>query len=319
MGATLIETGGQYSSNRLEMGMRKIIAQTSPVLDRIKNTSFKGNAYSFQIESALPPGQWRAVGGSYTRGSGNSIRVTENVYILGAEVFVDNFELNVAADKIDLKMRKFKEAARGAAMTYDATFFEGSTHTNPLGFLGLRYRLSGNQLYVLNSTPAAVVGTSGTGQTLALNHLDVVLDAVPIPNKVMYMNRTLRRKITSLAQAATGTVRVEYPSLDKYGKQVTQYNGVDILIVERADDGSTFLAFDEDPGDAGNDTTSIYVVAFGDEENVFGLMGAEGSFECRDLGESEISPGKIGRLEFYPGMAIAHPRAAARLFGITNT
>src|SRR5438132_1994153 len=115
MGATLVETGGQYSTNKLEAGIRKVIAQTSPVMDRIKNTSFQGNAYSFQIESSLPPGQWRAVGGSYTRGSGNTIRVTENVFILGAEVFVDNFELNVAADKMDLKARKFKEAARGAA------------------------------------------------------------------------------------------------------------------------------------------------------------------------------------------------------------
>lgn len=307
MAVTLLETGSQHGAPKLNMGVRKTIAQVSPILDRIPQKSFQGNAYSFQLESALPAAQWRAVGGSYTRGSGLMVKVTENVGILGNEVFVDNFELKVAANQRDLKARKFQEISRALAMEYDETFFEGDTHVNPLEFDGLRRRISGNQLLY--------AGDNGAALTLAM--LNELLDTVIAPDRQFYMNRTLRRKITSLIEAQTGSMRIEEEK-DQWGKQVTKYNGVPIHLVERMDDGSTILGFDETRGNS-SVTSSIYVVSYGNEERVFGLMGAGGSFEAEDLGVSEVAPGRIGRVEFYPGLVIAHPRCVGRLAGILNS
>lgn len=306
MALTLLEVGAQYGTTTLKAGVLKVMAQNSPILDRLKFKTVEGNAYQHQIETALPPHQFRGVGGGYTRGSGARRKITENVSIMGAEVFIDFFELRVAADKKDLKASKFDEVARGVALGWDTIFFEGDTNSNLHGVNGLRKRITGNQLLWSS--------TDGTALTVAL--LDQLLDLVTTPGKLLYMNRTLRRKVTSLVRAAGGTMRVE-TTLDKYGKQVTAYDEVPIHIVERTDDGSTILDFDETRGNS-NVTASIYCLSFGDEKYVFGLMGAGGSFDVKDLGESEIAPGIIGRIEWYPGLMIGHPRCCGRLGGITD-
>jgi hypothetical protein len=311
MAVTLVEVGAGYGKTSLAPGVTKIIAQNSPILDRLPQKQFKGNAYSQEIESALPLGQWRAVGGTYTRASGSKIKVTETVSILGREVFIDRYDLKVANNVKELKARKFQEVARGVALTYDQTFFEGSTHVDPLSFDGIRTRITGNQLLS--------AGDNGAALTLAM--LDEMLDTVIAPEKLLYMNRTLRRKITTLAGAQANSLhRVAIPSLDKYGKQVTAYNEVPILLVERTDDGSTILDFDETRGSS-DVTASVYCLSFGNEERLFGLMGADGEMdvhEVTDADKNQTAPGAIGRLEFYPGLMIVHPRCVARLRGITN-
>lgn len=309
MAVTLVEIGAQYGAPMLKTGVSKIIAQNSPVIDRLPMKQFQGSAYQFQLESALPPAQWRAVGSSYVRGSGLMVRITENIGILGNEVFLDNFEIKVASNKKDLKARKFQELSRSIALEWDNTFFSGDTHVNPLQFDGIRTRIQGNQLLV--------AGTNGAALTLDM--LDQLLDLVVVDaSKLLYMNRVIRRKITALARAATGTVRVSIPSLDSYGKQVVSYDDVPILIVERTDDGSTLLDYTETTGSS-NVTASIYCLSMGDEERLFGLMGAGGDMDVEDLGVSELAPGKIGRAELYPGIAIAHPRCVARLKGVLNS
>ena len=170
MGVTLIESA-KHSGVMLDQGVAKVIAENSPILDRIKNMQFQGSAYTFSIESAIPPAQWRGVGQNYTRGSGATVKVTENVYIMGNEVYIDNFELKVHANKLDLKARKFSEISRSLALEYNSNFFEGDTHVNPLQFDGLRRRLSGNQVIS--------AGTNGAALTLAM--LDELIDTVVFP------------------------------------------------------------------------------------------------------------------------------------------
>lgn len=306
MAITLMEVGALYGTSALKAGVLKVMAQASPVLDRIPFHTFEGNAYSHVLETALPPHQFRAVNGAYTRGSGSGRKITETVAIMGAEVFIDTFLLKVASNKRDLKASKFSEVARGVALGWDSVFFEGDSNTNLLGINGMRKRITGNQL----------LWAGANGAALSLTLMDQLLDLVTTPGKLLYMNRTLRRRLTDLLRAATGSYRVER-TLDNYGKQVTSYDSVDIHIVERTDDGSTILDFDETRGNS-NVTASVYCLSFGAEKYVFGLMGAGGSFDVKDLGESEIAPGQIGRIEWYPGIMIGHPRCSARLGGVTN-
>src|SRR5690606_40689155 len=82
--------------------------------------------------------------------------------------------------------------------------------------------------------------------------------------------------------------------------------------------GQPILDFNEDPGDGGNDSTSLYIVAFGEDENVYGLSGLGGSMEVRDFGETEAAPGHLGRVEWYPGVAIDNPYSVVRLKGLAK-
>jgi hypothetical protein len=66
-------------------------------------------------------------------------------------------------------------------------------------------------------------------------------------------------------------------------------------------------------------TSSIYAVNFG-EDSVHGIFNGDGPpVEVRDLGEDQDSPGEKGRIEFFTGLVLKHPRGAARLRGVLAT
>ena len=60
----------------------------------------------------------------------------------------------------------------------------------------------------------------------------------------------------------------------------------------------------------------MYFVSFGEDENVYGLSGLGGSMEVSDFGETEAAPGHLGRVEWYPGLAIDNPFSIVRHYGI---
>lgn len=306
MAFTLLESA-KRSKETLKTAVAKIIHENSPVLDRLEMTPVQGNAYTYRKEHSLPSVAFRAIGGTYTANTGVINPVTETVTILGGEILIDNFLVKTQGNIVDVKSREYRLKARAAAIAFNTAFFEGDSNTDANSFDGLRKRITGNQL-ILNAAG---------GGALTLDNLDKLIDAVPFDDKVLYMNRTLRRKVTALVRAAGSGHGYTVDDVDKYGKQVTKYNGVPILIVERMDDASTILDFDEDPGDGTSDCASIYCISFG-EDRVHGLLGAGGSWEVKDFGEVTSSPGHLGRIELYPGMAVEHGRSVARLYGVTN-
>lgn len=306
MGMTLLESA-LYGTDELKKAVAKIIVENSPILDDINFKTIKGNSYTYRLEQALPSVAFRGVNQTYTSNTGIINPFTEVLTILGGEVFIDNFEIKTQGNVIDIKAKQFELKARAAAQKFDSAFFNGDTNTDPYSFDGLRKRLTGAQ--VINANGA----TGDAVLTLAM--LDQLIDAVPFPDKVLYMNRTMRRKITALERAQTGVFRVE-TTLNNLGKQLDQYAGVPIKILEHMNDASTILDYNEDPGDGVADTASVYCVSFGNEEKVHGIMN--GNWDVKDFGEIQSAPGHLGRIEIYLGMAIQHPRAAARLRGILN-
>lgn len=307
MGMTLLESA-LYGQDELKKAVAKIIVENSPILDDINFKTIKGNSYTYRLESALPSVAFRGVNQTYTSNIGVINPYTEVLTILGGEVFVDNFEIKTQGNVIDIKAKQYELKARAAAQKFDTTFFNGDTNTDPYSFDGLRKRLTGNQVINANGS------TGDAALTLAM--LDQLIDAVPFPDGILYMNRTLRRKITALERAQTGTTRFNI-EMDAFGQQVERYAGKRIKIMEHMNDASTVLDFNEDPGDGVADTASIYYVSFGNEERVHGIMN--GNWEVKDFGEIQSAPGHLGRIEIYLGMAIQHPRAAARLRGLLNS
>ncbi len=63
-------------------------------------------------------------------------------------------------------------------------------------------------------------------------------------------------------------------------------------------------------------STSIYCLSFA-ENGVVGLQN--GDMDVRDMGEIDTKPVYRTRIEWYVSMAILRARAAARLYGITDS
>ncbi|KKN16985.1 hypothetical protein LCGC14_0970390 [marine sediment metagenome] len=307
MDITLLEAA-KHSKDVLEASVSKIIVEASPVLEYLPQKTINGPAFRYHREASLGTVSWRGVGGTYTPDAGVINPLFEPLVILGGEIRIDNFEVKVMSNLLNLKAEKYRMKARQAGITFSETFFEGDTAVDPFQFDGLRKRLTGNQKILL---------TAGGG-ALTLAKIDELLDAVlgDGGDKVLWMSPTMRRKVTTLVRAVTGSGLINFTQ-DAFGKQQMAYAGTPIRIVRREDDGTSFFLYDEDPGDSVEDTASIYCTRFG-TDYLHGIQ-SKSLPTVKDFGEVEAGPYHLGRIEWYTGLVLKHPRAAGRLYGITST
>lgn len=304
---TLLEAA-KHSQDELERSVAKIIVEASPVLEYLPQKTINGPAFRYHREASLGTVSWRGVGGTYTPDAGVINPLFEPLVILGGEIKVDNFEVEVMSNLLNLKAEKYRMKARQAGITFSETFFEGDTAVDAFQFDGLRKRLTGNQKLLMGAG----------GATLTLAKIDELLDSVlgDGMDKVLWMSPTMRRKVTTLVRAVTGSGLINFTQ-DAFGKQQMAYAGTPIRVVRREDDGSSFFGYDEDPGDSVSDTASIYCTRMG-ADYLHGIQ-SKSLPTVRDFGEVEAGPYHLGRIEWYTGLVLKHPRAAARLYGITNT
>lgn len=305
---TLLEAA-KSSQDVIDATITKIIVERSPVLEVLPFKTINGPTFRYTMERQLGSVAFRGVNGSYTPDNGVINPQFESLVIAGGEVRIDNFIVDVESNVRDAKTTYYGMKARAMGLLFSETFFEGDTAVNPYAFDGIRKRIltTGNQY----------INLATGGGTLTLDFLDTLLDTVVGDNgdKVLYMNKTLRRKVTALARAQTGTARIDYTQ-DAFNKQQTSYAGSMIRIIERDDDASTFLGFDEDDGSGNLDTSSIYCVRFG-MEYVHGISNKMMP-SVKDFNEQQAGPYHMGRIESYMGLVVRHPRSIARLGHINN-
>lgn len=321
----------------------RTLDQISPVFRICPMKKINMSMYDFERQGVLPNVAWRAMNQGWTESTGTTVKFREYLKIMGGEAFVDSAMLRMSPDNGDDTLRKqVKLKLQAAANEWERAFFEGSELTDPDEMIGLRNRIpSGNQL-ILQATG---------GGTLTLAKLDALIDAVPFEpaggttagqikrgagiTKALFMNSTLYAKMNQLIFAASGSRRIDREA-DAFGNYVEKYRGCLINKIEQSGTGTTTLDFDEDPGDSTADCASIYCVAFG-EDLVMGLynnggsgvMGADGNeipilirshqFGSVETIGTEADPRVKVRFEGDYGLTCDHPRAMARLHGITNT
>lgn len=301
----------KLSQDVVDRSITQIIVENSPVLEVLPQKSINGSTFRYNLEQYLGGIAFRGVNGSYTPNNGVINPQSETLAIMGGEVKIDKFIAEVESNMIDAKTEYYAMKARAYGLYFSEQFFEGDTSVNPYGFDGLRKRIVGNQLLYADGS------ATGGGTTLTLALIDRLLDLVVGDNsqKRLYMNKTLRRKITSLVGAQTGSARIDYTQ-DNFNRQQTRYAGAEINVIERTDNAATFLDFDEDDGLGNLDTASIYCVRYG-MEFVHGIM--HGSIPTvEDFPPAQPGPFYIGRIEGYHGIVVRHPRSVARMSHINN-
>ncbi len=302
---TLLEAA-KHAENSLEKGVAKIIVESSPMMEYVPIKVINGPALRYHREGSLGTVAFRGVNGSYSSDAGVINPLFEPLVILGGEVKVDNFEVAVMQNLMDLKGSKYRMKARQMGIQYSTSFFEGDTAVDPYSFDGLRKRLTGDQK----------IKRATNGGTLTLSALDELLDTVMGDNsdKVLFMNVKMRRALTALVRAQSGSTQISMTQ-DAFGKQQMAYAMCPIRIVRREDDGGTILDFDETVGTS-TVTASIYCVRFG-TDYVHGIANSAMP-GVKDFGEVEAGPYHLGRIEWFTGLVAKHPRSAARLYGVTG-
>ena len=308
-GSLSLLEAAKYGSTTLGRGVVSTLIQESPIMEMLPFTSITGNALKVIVEDTLPDPAFRDVNETYTRSTGSDTERFFGCAILGGEVFIDNYIVRVQADQISAKARQYSKFSKAMSRTFDKSFFDGTGTSKD--FKGISA--------LIDEGLGQKVSAGTNGATLSLAMLDEAWDSLrgqSAPDALL-MNRTLRRKINDLARTTYSGISLIDVGTDTFGRQVNIYNGTPIRIIGDDKDGAAILDFDETQGSS-SVTSSIYAIAFGTDENVYGILGLGGSFDIKDFGETEAAPGHLGRVECYPGVVVANSFSVARLHGITN-
>lgn len=302
---TLLEAA-KLSTDPLQRGVIEVFPRTSPVLERLPFLSVSSDSYKYNQESVLPGVAFRGINEGYDESTGVVNPVTETLAIMGGVSDVDRVLVKTQGNVNNIRSLHDGLKAKAAALYFTKNFFKGDSEVNVKGFDGLEKRLTGNQ--VLKA------GNTSGGDALTLPLVDELIDSVIGGPDVLFMNKVMRRKINSLVRAAGQAVETVS---DTFGRQLQAYAGVPIAVIEDDEQGNPILGFtEENPGGGAAASTSIYAVRFGVSEYVSGLQC--GSLEVIDHGLYAGGVAYRTMIEWVCGMAVFHPKAAARLRGIKN-
>lgn len=302
MALTLVEAAKLHSGDVLRSAIIELYARNSDVLMTLPFENIAGNAMKYNREDKLPGVGFRGVNESYAESTGILNPQTESLVIAGGDLDVDTFILRtMGADQ-----RSVQEGMkiRALALRWTKAFIKGDSLSDPREMDGLQIRITGSQLFE---------NSAGTGDPLSLASLDELIDEVNSPTHLI-MNKTMRRRLTQAARDTSIGGFITY-DVDAFGRKITMYGDLPILIADEDELGQKILPFNEAAAGGGTASSSLYCVSLG-ESMVTGLQN--GDIEARDLGELQTKPAMRTRVEWFPGMAIMHGKAAARLRGITD-
>lgn len=304
MALTLVESSKIESGDVVKSAVIEQYARSSDILRVLPFENILGNAVKYSQESTLPGIGFRGVNASYTESTGILNPVTESLVIAGGDLDVDNFIIETQGAQVRTTHEMMK--VKALALAWTNAFLKGNSDLNSAVFDGLQERVVGNQLISNGSTQA--------GDALSLANLDELIDVVNGVN-FLIMSKAMRRILTASSRLVTvgGTVTF---TTDTFGRGVTQYNGIPILIADEDNEGNQILPFEEEAATSGGSaSTSIYAVNFA--EGIFNGI-QNGTPSVKDLGELDTKPVMRTRIDWYNGFAIYDGRAAGRLYGIKS-
>lgn len=304
MAMTLIEAAKLVSGDTFRQGVIELYAGSSDILASLPFEGISGNAFKYNLEDTRPGVGFRGVNEAYSESVGVLNPQTESLTIAGGDLDVDRFIVQTQGEQI----RSTHEAAkvRALSLSWTKKFLKGDTNSAPREFDGLQVRLVNGQL--INA------GSTSGGDALSLAKLDQLQDQVWNPTHYI-MNKTMRRRLTQAARNTSVGGFITHTT-DSFGRTVTKYNDLPILIVDLDESSNAILPFTEaNPGGGSAASTSIYCVNLS-EDGVMGLQN--GDIDVRDLGELNTKPVFRTRVEWYSTFGVFHGRGAARLNGIKD-
>lgn len=284
----------------------------SRLLQALPFMDVTGGGYFYSKMTKLPGIGFRGVNENFSSDIGIVNPESEALKILGGDIKVDVAMVDrFGAQRRQVEIQGAIEAAR---LTFEKTFFKGSSAATPKEFDGLQTRVTGNQL-IAN-------GADDTGNALSINSLKQAIDAVKAGTgrKLLAMNETMLRRLEGYYEGtANGMLRYQ---LNELGQEVMTYRNCEIVIIEDDEDGNAILPFTEasPDGTSTSNNTSIYCMRVG-PRLVSGIQGPSNGVAgiyAEDFGRLEAEPKYLTRIQWDCGFVVENGRAVSRLHGVQD-
>lgn len=308
---TLAEAA-KLKQDPLERGVLETFVLESTFMDAVPFKNISGSALKYNEELTLPGVEYRAVNSPYSESTGTVNPKQEGIVIGGGEADVDTFIVQTGGDLND--ERALAEAGKVKAITYQFQngFINGDTAVDGNSFDGLKKRLVGGQVLDPAGNGIAVLGANDEARHTFLDFLDALLALVPGINEsngLIIMNSLVKSKFMS----ATRRLTITTTDREDLGKLVDRYRGIRIADAGLKADGTMVMPQTEPDGAAAANSSSVYAVKVGRDIVDKGVTGlTNGGVQVEDLGKLQSKPAWRTRVEFFHGLALFGPKAAAR-------
>jgi len=255
----------------------------------------------YAVEAELPAVGFRGYNETYDESYGVINPQYERLKFFGGDIDVDiqrikNYGPQAKAEQIQMKVRSMR-------LTFEDYVINGDESVDPRAFDGLKTRVQVGSSQAVNVNGA-----------LSLTALDELIDAVDGDQKILLMNKKMRRRLSAASRNTSIGGFMSYEQ-DTFGRRVAFYNDARIVVTDTNAQNVQIQGFTET-----SSSTSIYCVTFGDLQTT-GIQGpaAQGyGIDIREFGEVSDAPVDRTRIDWSIGMAIMNGRSAARAYGITD-
>jgi len=304
MALTLVEASKRNSGNVLRSAVIETYARSSDILRVLPFETINGGGVRYDQEHTLPGIGFRNVNGSYPESTGTVNPQFDPTVIAGGDLDVDKYIIATRGANTRTTQEEMK--VKALAHRWSLAFVKGDSTTGSGEFDGIQIRLRGTQ--VIDN------GATSNGDALSIAKLDQLIDAVDNPTH-LFMTKAMRRILTAAARNPAVGGYITY-ARDEFGRQVTLYNDLPLLIADQNGDAYASIGFNEtNPGGGTTTGSSVYCLSIG-PGMIEGIQNSDPMVV--NLGELETKPALRTRVEWYAGIACYHPRAGGRLRGIKD-
>jgi len=265
----------KLTQSRMHKAVLLDLLRQSPVLPMIPVDNVDALQMTATRWQTLPTSSTRKIGGAYTEGTGTVEQVADTLFAYGGDIKVDRLLTKVKAIENPLELQMKMKVASVAALFNDhwinGDHSLGGAYID--GFEGLKKRVSNQPARMTidlatGGDSLKVLATSASEHTFvdavheALHKVGAVPTAGPTgTNVALFMNEATLLGIPKVLRRLA-TVLSTYS--DAFDRTWTTWGPAKLVDMGLKSDQSTeIITATEDPGDAGNDATSLYAVRFG--------------------------------------------------------
>jgi hypothetical protein len=306
MALTLTEAS-KLSNDMLLRGVVETVIKDSPVLQRMPFIEVMGNSLTYNQEKTLPDIDFYDVGDTWNESTPTFEQKTANLKIIGGDADVDNFLKATRSNVQDLEAAVIEMKAKALRHKFEEIFIYGDSESSAKQFDGIR------KLIDTETGSEQVVAVSAAGDTLTLDKLDELIDAVKGGKPdMLLMSRRSRRKINSLVRESGSMLATDR---DGWGNFIQLWDGIPIGVNDWILDTHT-VAGGVETATTGGACSTIYAIQFG--EGALCGLSSPGFLQVEPVGQLENKDASRTRVKWYCSMALFSSVKAAALVGVQD-
>lgn len=317
MAVTLVEYF-KLVNDPLKKGLIGDLLRYTPLLNVIPFVDVEGLQATGTRWQTIPSVAFRKIGGSYTESTGSTEEIVETLSVLGGDVYVDRQLTNTGGMIQDPLALQMQMKAKAVGFKFTDYFINGDQAVDPDGFEGLKKRISN-----MPSRQSISLATAGDSLKVLASTANehTFVDAIHQANKYVdgathiFCNEDTWLGLGKVARRLNLYGQISDP-LGKTWDAITNIPFMDIGL--KSDKSTEIITNTEDPGDGGNDSTSIYVVRLDPNDGLHGLQVAGKGMEVYDPlkgGEDPTAPRYIRRIDWPVGLFNLSQYCAVRISG----